>query len=623
MNRVAYALDADSYAYGGRAEVWANDKLRIGLTGQSEKTATDDQQTVGVDLLWQHSDRTWVEAEIARSDGPGIGNFTSNDGGLTGTRNPGEEGSGNAYRFAVQADLQEAGLQAPGLVGGYFERREAGFTSLDYAIQSTETLWGLYGEADLSTRFQFQFYADLYQNDAGREYNEIGVQGEHLLSERSALSFGVEYLDTDEGSGTSTGTGSRTDVALRYDRTVSDRLSWNVFGQVTASRSGTVEANNRAGLGGKVQLNKNLALEGQVSDGNLGVGAQALITYDDQSGKSTYFGYSLDPNPTSFNPGFNNTGDGRFVAGSQQKISDNTSVYVENGYDVFDTQRTMTGTYGVDYTHTEFTQYSAVFEVGLIDDPVGGDFRRRALSLGYAYDNKRTAAEGRLEYRHERGVDGNGSRDSDTILFSSSLRHKLSDSRRLLASIDTVDTDAENPALTDTKFAELSFGYAYRPIYHDRLNVLLRYRFVYDEYGQVITDGASTDVRGPLQHSHIFSLDAEYDLNRQWSIGGKIGYRYSETAPVGTNDFTRNNALLLVANTRFHVTHKWDLLAEARLLEAEQAETSDAGMLFAVYRHVGDNAKLGLGYNMTTFSDDLADLTYDDGGFFVNLIAKF
>ena len=181
--------DIDSYAYGGRAEVWATDKLRLGVTGQSEETGTDEQQAVGVDLRWQHSDRTWIEAEIARSDGPGFGNFTSTDGGLTGTRNPGEDGSGNAYRLAAQADLQEAGLPTPGLVGGYFERRDAGFTSLDYAIQSTETLWGVYGEADLNQRFRYQFYADFYENDAGREYNEIGVQGESLLGQRSALSF--------------------------------------------------------------------------------------------------------------------------------------------------------------------------------------------------------------------------------------------------------------------------------------------------------------------------------------------------------------------------------------------------------------------------------------------------
>ncbi|MXY00916.1 MAG: hypothetical protein F4Y67_08900 [Chloroflexi bacterium] len=617
------ALDSDSYAYGGRGEVWLSDRLRLGVTGQVEQTAIADQQTAGVDLRWEHSDRTWAEAEIARSDGPGFGSFASTDGGLTGSRSSGQDGSGNAYRFAAQTDLEESGLAVSGLIGGYFEHRDTGFTSLDYSIVSDETLWGLYGAVDASDRTRYRFYADFYENDAGLKNNEVGLEAYHQLSGKSDLSFGIEHLDTKTVTASSAGNGSRTDVALRYARAVSERLGWNVFGLATVKRNDTMERNNRIGVGGQVQLDEFLRIEGEVSGGNLGVGAQALITYDDQQGKSTYFGYTLDPDRTALNSVLNNGEGGQFVAGSQQKLSDNTRVYVENRYELFSTGQNMTGTYGVDYSHSEYTDYSAVLEVGQVDDPVEGDFRRQAISLGYVYDNATTATEGRLEYRRERGLDGNANRNSDTILFLGSLRHKLSKSRRVLASLDVVHTNADKPALTDTDYAEMSVGYAYRPIRHDRLNILARYRFVYDEYGQVITSGSDTDVRGPLQHSHILSIDAEYDGTQQWSLGGKIGYRFSETAPNGTSDFISNNAWLLVANTRYHVTHKWDLLAEFRMLTTEQADTQDAGMLLAAYRHVGDNAKIGLGYNLTSFSDDLADLTYDDGGLFVNLIAKF
>ena len=43
----------------------------------------------------------------------------------------------------------------------------------------------------------------------------------------------------------------------------------------------------------------------------------------------------------------------------------------------------------------------------------------------------------------------------------------------------------------------------------------------------------------------------------------------------------------------------------------------------AVYRHVNNNAKIGVGYNFGRFSDDLTDLTHDDQGLFVNFVAKF
>jgi len=41
--------------------------------------------------------------------------------------------------------------------------------------------------------------------------------------------------------------------------------------------------------------------------------------------------------------------------------------------------------------------------------------------------------------------------------------------------------------------------------------------------------------------------------------------------------------------------------------------------LLIVSRYIGDNLKVGLGYNFTDFSDDLTDLNYDHQGVFLNL----
>lgn len=86
---------------------------------------------------------------------------------------------------------------------------------------------------------------------------------------------------------------------------------------------------------------------------------------------------------------------------------------------------------------------------------------------------------------------------------------------------------------------------------------------------------------------------------------------------------TSNDAWLGVVNARLNVVHSWDLLAEVRYLDAIDSQTSETGVLAAVYRHFGNNAKVGVGYNFGTFSDDLTDLTFDDQGVFVNIIAKF
>ena len=78
-----------------------------------------------------------------------------------------------------------------------------------------------------------------------------------------------------------------------------------------------------------------------------------------------------------------------------------------------------------------------------------------------------------------------------------------------------------------------------------------------------------------------------------------------------------------VINARYNVVHNWDALVEVRHLETIDAETSDTGVLAAVYRHFGNNAKVGVGYNFGSFSDDLSDLTRDDQGVFINITAKY
>lgn len=614
--------DVDGYSYGARAQGWVNDQLRIGVSGQVEKTATADQVATGVDLRWQHSERSYAEFEYARSDGPGFGSTSSTDGGLTGTTTDALNGTGSAIRLRAQGDLQELGFGMPGLIGGYYERRDAGFTSLDHATTSDETLWGVFGEIEPNDSTRLRFYADQFQNDDGKEDNTAGLEYMRTLQNGNTLELGLEHLDR-ATPGQADQTGSRTDIAGRLTMTPSERFSWYVFAQGTAARSGGLVRNNRAGIGADIALGDKWNLATELSDGTRGFGARALFRYDDENGNTRYAGYTLDPDASSTSLNARGRDRGQFVLGGTRQVNEDLTMFAENTYNTFSKQQSLNSTYGVDYAPTDYTDYTVALEVGTINDDDGGNFRRTALSFGLAYDNEITAAKARLELRRERGTEGGNNRDSDTVIFSGNLKHAFSESSRLLGSLDLVYTDAQTATLQDTQFAELSLGYAYRPISNDRLNILARYRYVFDEYGQVLTTSGGNQTRGPQQHSHILSLDADYDLNRHWSIGGKIGARFTESADAGSTNFTSNNATLYVANVRYHMTHTWDILGEARILDAQQAETSDFGFLLAGYRHMGDNVKLGLGYNFGRFSDDLADLTHDDKGLFLNLIAKF
>ena len=103
---------------------------------------------------------------------------------------------------------------------------------------------------------------------------------------------------------------------------------------------------------------------------------------------------------------------------------------------------------------------------------------------------------------------------------------------------------------------------------------------------------------GRLQKSHVISLDAIYDLFPKWSLGAKYAFRKSQVAERAQPQ-------------------------EFRKLYGVQAKTTQTDSLIAVYRHLGNNLKLGIGYQNGNVSDNITDLTYAGQGIFINLVVKF
>ena len=56
------------------------------------------------------------------------------------------------------------------------------------------------------------------------------------------------------------------------------------------------------------------------------------------------------------------------------------------------------------------------------------------------------------------------------------------------------------------------------------------------------------------------------------------------------------------------------------MLELPDLDERRSGALLSIYRYLGENVKVGVGYNFTDFSEDLTDLSYDHQGFFFNLV---
>ena len=66
----------------------------------------------------------------------------------------------------------------------------------------------------------------------------------------------------------------------------------------------------------------------------------------------------------------------------------------------------------------------------------------------------------------------------------------------------------------------------------------------------------------------------------------------------------------------------WSGLLEYRFLRDKTTGDLSQGALLGVYRRLGDNLKVGAGYNFSRTSDDIADNNFDARGWFINIIGK-
>lgn len=610
--------DVDGFSVGGRAEAWLTNDLRVGVTGMRDETGISTQTSVGVDLRYQMGDNSFVQLDYAESDGPGYGDAVSNDGGLVFNTNAARNSTGKAIKLEAQMDLADMGMARSGVVGGYFEDRTEGFSTLDYQVTAAtgdETLYGVYAIVDKPEGgMGYRIYADVYENGVGDDSFELGGEISGDIGERLSYDIGIERLaETTDGVA-----GDRTDLGLRLAYEIRDGVDLYAFGQGTIDSNG-LDENNRFGLGVQGDFGNGWDVGAEVSNGRGGLGVRLLATQTREDNSSTYFGYELDPSRTVDAGLQASDNGGKYVLGGTRQINKNVTVFGENTYDIFGSSRELISAYGVTYSPTDYLSYTTTLDFGQLEDATNGDIERRALSFGIRYEDEDLRAAGRVEVRQD-DYKNPAEQDTDAVFVVANANYRISEEARFLFNLDAARTEANGVSFKDGTLVDASIGYAYRPIENERLNVLARYRYFLDDVGQEV-DGVFTD--GPVQESHVVSLEGNYDIDPQWTIGGKFGGRWTESADMAGDPMVSNDAVLAAVNARYHALHEWDILLEARYLNLLDAGSSEISALGAVYKQIGDHTQVGVGYNFGSFSSDLTDLTFNDQGMFINLVASF
>ena len=622
--------DVGGYTLGGRATQWLGDSLRIGATAQNEQTGSADQNLLGADALLRHSAGTYLKAEIAQTDGPGFGQSISTDGGFTFEQLE-TEGQANvkaqAYRIEGALDFSDvSGIQ--GQLQGYYSHQDDGFSGTQQLVTGDVERWGVRANADVGqfTKISAQFdeLNSLLRGNTKAAYADVS----HQFSNGLTTSLGVRHDDrqinaTDFNSAID---GTRTDVSGQLDYKINDRASLYGFAQATLDRDESRSRNNRFGLGGSYDLNERLTLSGEVTEGDGGLGANAKATFKRSDNSEYYLGYALstDRTDTGFGTQTQSIANrGILTLGAKTRFNDSLSVYGEERFGYAPNQTSLTHVYGLTFNPSEVWSFGASVENGVIDDDVNGSFDRTAFSLtaGRATEGARFASN--LEARFEDGEQTGSARDRTTWLMRNTVSVDANEDWEVLGRFNFAISDSNQANFLDADFVEGVLGAAYRPVDNDRFNGLLKYTY-FEDLSPAQQFSASGTQALARQKSQIFSVDGIYDVSDKLSIGVKYGFRSGEVALDRTSDdFFKSDAHLGIVRLDYHVIKKWDLLAEGRILSSSLADDERFGALAGIYRHVGDNAKVGVGYNFSKFSDDLTDFDVDNDGFFVNLVGKF
>ncbi len=629
------ASDTGGYVFGGRAQAWAGEHVRVGVTGLREKQQTADQTVVGADVRVQSSKDTYVEGEVSHSEGPGFGTSYSIDGGLS-LQNNGASGAigkpANAWRVETGASLEELTHgNATGHVGAAYEHYEAGYSSPTVQAGSDTTKWGV--DADVKVATGFGLRGTYSESDVAA--SGVSRQGDVRASVATSEHVTVEpYARYTEQTGTAVATtqnGVRADVGTKMIYRWSEDAQAYVFVQGTVAQTGTMLRDDRVGVGVKKKITDHITTLAEVSEGTQGIDVTGAIDYAPTADDHYTLGYRRDAfRSTATSTPYTLTGDdfGTFTLGTRHRFNEQWMAYSENNFDFFGQRRTLTNTYGVEYTPTTEWKIDGGVEIGrVIDNTLNSlniknpDLYREAGSVSATYHNKE-GFDGKLklEVRHDATDDGTS--EVMAYLLQVGLGEKMSKDWRALANLDVVIADA-NTDVKDSAYVSGVVGFAYRPAANDRLNALVKYNFLYDNPGdgQVTADGTTSS---PAQISHIFSADATYQLTQKIAIGGKYGFRIGEIRDrTPGSGWVASQAHLGILRLDYHLVNEWSAVVEGRAMWSPETQQTDLGFVAAIYRQIGDNFKMGIGYNFGDFSDELSHINHDNHGVFINLIGKF
>ena len=610
---VPVGFDADDVSAGVRGKQWFGEHVAIGGTYIDENRSGDDYSLRGADLTLQAGRGTYLKLEQSRTESTVAPIFYSDNGGLSFVqRNPAVGArEGDAKAVEARANLKELGwTERDWSIGAWWRDVDAGFSisRFDAGLGIEEygaeflgyftdgfSLFGRYSHAERGTDTleQSQLTADWRLNDAAR----LGAELRQVSEQR--LGTDVDALL----------------AALSYRHRIGAKLELYGVGQVTADDDdGRYEKNNLLTLGAKYLFGDRSSVGAEVSGGSRGHGGRLDAEYRLSPDHTLYgaWGYSTDS--TERDPLFNSTLQNGWTLGQRWRLSNQVNLFNESQFlkDPRGRDSGIAHTFGMDFYPAQGWNYGFTVMDGELD-AASGRIDRRAYSVSGGRTDARMQWSSKLEYRKDSGAE-----QREQWVTTNRLFYKVNEDWRLAARVNYADTQDDIIAAAGAKLAEANLGFAWRPHDNTRWAAFGKYTYLYDLATLDQEGGTQFD-----QKSQVLSFEGIYQLDDRWEFAGKLASRWGDyRMGRGTGTWLDSRADFAAAQVRYHLVAKWEGLAEYRWLGVRDGGDR-RGWLVGADRQLGDNFKIGLGYNFTDFSDDLTDLEYDNKGWFLNLAGYY
>ena len=598
---------------GGRGKVWLTDNIALGATIVDIDREANGVKLHAVDATLQLGKGSYIKAEYAQTQASLVSQIdTSVDGGLTfvsqenntSSQQPNQQGSAQAINVRVNlAELTENALQ--GNIDAWLSNKEQGFSQNSQTMQSDRQEKGVQARIILDNGASISTRISSVEQQQQYVKNVALINASLALSE--SLSVSGEYKH-EQGNTTINGVVEQREadlIGVRSDFNFDDNISLYGIAQTDIDSNNNYANNQRFTLGSLFKINKDLSGNLEVSDGDRGLGTLAGLSYQLNPSNEIYTGYQL-------------TTDSAYQAksittlGNRRRFGDNVSAFTEGQFLNSHQETGVSNVFGIDYQWSEHWLFSSTLQISEIDkitNDISVPINRKSASVAVRFKDLISSGSSRIEYRQDQGIN-----KVEQWLVANQWLYLWDEELTFSFRFNWSDSDTALADAEKATFTEASLGFAYRPVEQNRWNMIGQYTYLYD------LDGYNQWQSSSDQRSHVVSLEGLYRLNHTWLIGGKTAYRKSERRlGRSTGPWFSNDVVLFGVKGNYHLTYDWDFSLEYRWLVTPDAEGNQSGSLITLSKAFTEQLNLGIGYNFTSFSDDLTHLDYDVSGWFLNL----